>query len=320
MKKEFYKMCYEDWDEGVEIFGIGEEALALEGAYLRLCHKMYRVRGPVSANPNLLAKLWGVHFNTAKAYLDKLIEFGKVTLESGGAHIINTRVAVELHSRGIMSALRAESGRTGGEASGQSRQKHPDLFTSDEANASTDLKQNPHTRVEKEVEVEKEGDKDSCISEPIGFADFWAIYPKRDGQNPRKPAAEKFKTALTKGATVEEILTGVRHFAMDMQARNTVGTVYVPMAKAWLFQEVWREYQVPAPPPKPITKGRFDADNPHNVVAAAERVIELSRQADERGIDLVDAVFGPDPREKNACQGAGTAIVPVLPVGASKPS
>ncbi len=45
MKTEFYKMEYEAWDEGTD-----DLTLEQEGAYLRLCHQMYRRRGSIPIN------------------------------------------------------------------------------------------------------------------------------------------------------------------------------------------------------------------------------------------------------------------------------
>lgn len=151
MKQEFYKMGYEDWDEGVECFGIGESALILEAAYLRLCHLMYRRRGAVTSDIQILARLWSVPVEQASDLLKKLTDHGKIQELSGG-HLVNTRVAKELTHRGVLSAKRADAGKAGGKKSADSRANQMLLFV--EAIASDEAKQNPQRREEEEKEKE----------------------------------------------------------------------------------------------------------------------------------------------------------------------
>jgi len=74
------------------------------------------------------------------------------------------------------------------------------------------------------------------------FQEFWKAYPKRDGGNPKKPAAEKFYAALKAGATASEIIAGAKAFATEMDRLGKVGTAFVPMAKAWLHQQQWCDF------------------------------------------------------------------------------
>lgn len=249
MKKEFYKMFYEDWDEGVECFGNGEDAMALRGAYLTLCHQMYRRQGPISNDPNLLAHLWRVHVNTARAWLNTLLDFGKVCILSGG-WVINSRVADELRKRGIVSAVRSQAGTAGGLASGQARaagepetEKQMIFQGMSEPIGSTDLNQNSHSRVE-ESRVEDTDSRAGVArtSEPEGFAEFWSLYPKRIGENPRKPALEKFGSAIKAGAASADIIEGLRRFVAACKKDNRIGTRFVPMAQTWLHQARWQEF------------------------------------------------------------------------------
>ncbi len=60
MRGEFYKMYYEDWDEGVECFGDGMAALALNGAYVAAVNHMQRRHGYIVDDIRILARLWKV--------------------------------------------------------------------------------------------------------------------------------------------------------------------------------------------------------------------------------------------------------------------
>lgn len=76
--------------------------------------------------------------------------------------------------------------------------------------------------------------------EPDGFAEFWEVYPKRDGSSDRKGAVKAFGPAL-KRASLETILDGAQHFADAMQARGKTGTEFIPQARTWLNGDRWNE-------------------------------------------------------------------------------
>lgn len=73
-------------------------------------------------------------------------------------------------------------------------------------------------------------------TEPEGFAEFWAAYPKRDGDNPRKTALRAYATAVRQGADPPQILRAVRAHASDLAAKGKLGTEFVPQASTWLNQ------------------------------------------------------------------------------------
>lgn len=80
------------------------------------------------------------------------------------------------------------------------------------------------------------------------FEQFWTAYPKRDGGNPKKPAFEKFKSAVKgspKRAPVdpELIIAAAKVFANKMRAKGKIGTEFIPMAQTWLHQARWEEYR-----------------------------------------------------------------------------
>jgi uncharacterized protein YdaU (DUF1376 family) len=134
MKGEFYKMEYEAWDEGTD-----ELSLELEGAYLRLCHQMYRRRGPVPANPATLARIWRCHTNKARKLLADLIALGKVTNTPEG--LTQTRVTQELDARETRSTHLADVGRTGGTRTQENRRKSLKSNDQDQADAGPPFKQ-----------------------------------------------------------------------------------------------------------------------------------------------------------------------------------
>lgn len=143
MKGEFYKMEYEAWDEGTELLTLEQEA-----ALLRICHLMYRRRGPVLANPVLLGRIWRCHPNKARALLDALIAAGKLTQD--GEHVTNARVTQELDARETRSRQARDAGQTGGRQSQENRRNSLKNNDPDQAKAQGRLKLEEKIREEVE--------------------------------------------------------------------------------------------------------------------------------------------------------------------------
>lgn len=77
------------------------------------------------------------------------------------------------------------------------------------------------------------------------FNKFWASYPKRAGNNPKKPAHKKFVTLVRHGANADEITAGALRYKRFCDATKKIGTEWVKQAQFWLSQECWNgEYKV----------------------------------------------------------------------------
>jgi hypothetical protein len=104
----------------------------------------------------------------------------------------------------------------------------------------------PHTPLEKTPslpvfqEVLKKESKVIARDDEQGFSELWAVFPKRDGNNPRKPALQSYLRALKKGATKEEICDG----ALRYTAHCDAGTRFVQQCVTWLNQEGWKNEYV----------------------------------------------------------------------------
>lgn len=69
------------------------------------------------------------------------------------------------------------------------------------------------------------------------FDEFWKEYPKREGDNPRKPAEKKFNALVKTGVAPELIIAGARQATIDARARGNLGTKFIPQAITWLNQQ-----------------------------------------------------------------------------------
>jgi hypothetical protein len=89
------------------------------------------------------------------------------------------------------------------------------------------------------------------------FEEFWAIYPKRDGANPKAPALKKFSAIVRSGTEAAVIISGARGYASAESDR--AGTPYIAQAVTWLNQSRWQDYAAPVPiatgPPVPPREG-----------------------------------------------------------------
>jgi uncharacterized protein YdaU (DUF1376 family) len=204
MKGEFYKMEYDAWDEGTVDLSLEEEA-----AYLRLCHQMYRRKGPIPNSDRLLCALWRCHQNKARPLLQKLIAAGKVHVTPDG-HLTNTRVTQEVDARETLSTRRADAGHTGGIRSGHVRRKSLKNNNPDEAKRS---------REEKIREEENREEKIRTDSHPSGVSEKDVTEDQSSIGNPIE-ASSPDETFLPK-----EPELGFRH--PEPRAR---GTALVPIS------------------------------------------------------------------------------------------
>lgn len=98
---------------------------------------------------------------------------------------------------------------------------------------------------EKEEELEKE--KISCAVAPATrtgseFENFWRIYPKREGANPRTPAEKKFLALVASGVSATEIIEGTKRYAAELRRTEKLKTPFVATAVVFLNQRRWLDY------------------------------------------------------------------------------
>lgn len=110
MKGEFYKMDFRAWNVGTV-----DLTLEQEGAYLRLCHAMYDVGGPVPNSTRFLQSIFRCGNTKAVTLVNQLIAAGKIGV-TGDGRLINHRVTEELAARERVSAVRRIAGERGGSA------------------------------------------------------------------------------------------------------------------------------------------------------------------------------------------------------------
>jgi hypothetical protein len=74
------------------------------------------------------------------------------------------------------------------------------------------------------------------------FELFWRAYPSRGGQaNPKKPAREKFETAVKRGVDPELLIRAAENYAEAMRRSGTSGR-FIKTAEVWLNKASWEQY------------------------------------------------------------------------------
>jgi hypothetical protein len=72
------------------------------------------------------------------------------------------------------------------------------------------------------------------------FEEFWENYPRRDGANPKEPAAKLFRAAVKSGTDSQRIIAGVKRCRVVEAGK--IGTPYIPQAVKWLRDKRWNDY------------------------------------------------------------------------------
>ena len=262
MKGEFYKMDFRAWNMGTVELDLEHEA-----AYLRLCHAMYDVGGPVPNSIRLLMGLFRCGNVKAAALLRNLIAAGKIEITEDGK-LINKRVSVELADRARLSAKRSLAGERGGTARRRDtgheegeRNVELDCTASADrvpaactASAHRLIVSNPllphdlrQAGASPSASREEERRGDSPLppggGEADGFAEFQVAYPKRNTTFPVGTASQLWREAVRQGARPEDIIHGARTYAAEQARIGKVGTQFVKTADAWLKLGCWRDYQ-----------------------------------------------------------------------------
>ncbi|MET3481569.1 DUF1376 domain-containing protein [Methylobacterium sp. 1973] len=303
MKGEFYKMDFRAWDHGTVDLSLEQEA-----AYLRLCHAMYGVGGPVPNSPRFLMGIFRCGNVKAASLVRQLIEARKIAVTADG-RLFNHRVSEELQAREKVAAVRREAGQKGGsaprvtpECTPSDPRVHPEWMSSDaRLNASKSLKNNntdkanastPRSREEKRREEPPKA--------PTGgldrFEEFRSAYPKRNTAFPTTAARKRWNEAIRKGADPAAIIVGARAYAVEQTRISKVGTEYVKTADVWLNQQRWRDFSERPALAEPRSP---DAPDPYLASLSDDRWrTEVSRWRDRVGYWPLKARTPPpdDPR------------------------
>jgi hypothetical protein len=76
----------------------------------------------------------------------------------------------------------------------------------------------------------------------LTFSDFWLVYPRRKGSNPKAAARTKWDAAIKSGTNPEIIINAAKAYGDEVRADNQIGTEFVCHARTWLNQKRYLDY------------------------------------------------------------------------------
>lgn len=78
------------------------------------------------------------------------------------------------------------------------------------------------------------------------FEEFWKERPRRDGDDPRKPAEKKFNALVKTGVDPDVIISGAKMATIAAKERGVYGTKFVPQTVKWLNDQRFADYAAEA--------------------------------------------------------------------------
>jgi len=134
------------------------------------------------------------------------------------------------------------------------------------------------------ADLEKKPTVSVVLKSSATFDVFWECYPKRDGENPKKPAKVKFERLVNAGVDPEDIIVGAQRYARQTMDKEPK---FICQAITWLNQERWKDENWVAEPQ--ISPAQFAAQLRQQV--EEDHYGDRRQQSDD---DLFDAKFsGP---------------------------
>lgn len=94
--------------------------------------------------------------------------------------------------------------------------------------------------------------------DPEGFAEAWAAFPKRVGDNPRRGAVAAYRARVAEGHTPQELLEGVRRYAAWCEREELAGTRFTMQAVRFFGKEKAFTKPWEATPAAPSAPSRAD--------------------------------------------------------------
>lgn len=74
------------------------------------------------------------------------------------------------------------------------------------------------------------------------FEEFWSAYPKREGNNPKKPALKAWNARLRSGVKAQELILAAKRYAEKSRSDGSYGTKFVKLASTFIGpDDHWRE-------------------------------------------------------------------------------
>lgn len=149
-------------------------------------------------------------------------------------------------------------------------------------------------RKKKNKETTKQEITEAEASVLVDFANVWDVFPKRNGNNSRKNAESRYRSARKDGVPRETILDGAKRYAAHCLSTGKAGSSFVKTAEAWLNGRMWEsQYAAEEPRAGPAPRKTFGQLARESAAEAAGYSDEPSyRQANDYSGPTLDLVAG----------------------------
>lgn len=110
---------------------------------------------------------------------------------------------------------------------------------------------------------------------PIAFEEAWREFPRREPDNPKKPAWKAWQSRVNEGEKIGDLLAATKGYAASIRQRRLEGTDRVLQAATFYGpNERWQEF-MPKPAAPAIAKPKLAAEPPEERVDARPFLREL---------------------------------------------
>lgn len=188
-----------------------------------------------------LAEITGIHRNNVGTALKELEEMNVIQPVRAGRHGLMiginkhhtgwTSDDVKARGPGRKTIKLVADGSNQNDCDKQSKQLPEAIKTIEVSNQNVAHNRQPQKTTPKDNSKTHGA---SAPSVPEEFAQFWSLYPKREGSNSKADAMKAWNARIRSGVKAEDMLAGVKRYAAYCTTKGMVGTQYVKQASSFL--------------------------------------------------------------------------------------
>ncbi len=220
----FFKLYIGDYQRDT-----GSLSLAEHGAYLLMLQHYYATERPLPTGRDLFRLLRASN----KAEKDAILKISSMFWTETHEGLVNERAWSEIE-KGIHQRL---VNQRVGVMGGRRRRTESVTESVTESEPNGNPNQTPDTielSNDSSPPVVPQADQPASMAprnQDDGFDQAWREYPKRCGSNPRQPALMAWRARVRAGVSPEELLAGVRRYAVWCELSGKLGSESVMQAK-----------------------------------------------------------------------------------------
>lgn len=233
--------------------------------YWIVCLRIYETGHACRDTLDALARRTGMSRRRVSDALDLSFGAGRLTREDDG--IMNPFAAGILKEAIAFRESRVRAGKKGAASTWEKHKEKQQITNgtaiaepsaSDGNSMANDGHLHLHLQIQEEEKKDSRAVARATRPRPDDlFEEFWKVYPRREGANPKSPAEKVFRAFVASGVDPRSIISGARGCAE--KEKGKIGTPYIPQAIKWLRDRRWEDYN--AEPEKPRVVAGFYAES-----------------------------------------------------------